>query len=94
MAAKGAPKVTCSFPALHFERRLSCFFSKLVPDGESSRQISLDEVKKHSKPNDAWVIIHGKVYDVTKFLRDHPGGPEILQQHAGVFVTEILQCYR
>lgn len=24
-----------------------------------------------------------QVYDVTKFLEDHPGGPEIMMEHAG-----------
>lgn len=32
-------------------------------------------VQQHNKPDDCWVIIHGKVYDVTGFLGEHPGGP-------------------
>lgn len=38
-----------------------------------SATFSLDEVAKHNKSDDCWVIIHGKVYDVTKFLSEHPG---------------------
>jgi len=36
---------------------------------------------------DIWMILHGKVYDVTKFMDDHPGGPEILSSVAGAFCT-------
>ena len=35
---------------------------------------SKDEVAKHSKEDDCWCIIGGEIYDVTKFLPDHPGG--------------------
>ena len=32
-----------------------------------------EEVLKHNKREDCWVIIHGKAYDVTDFLPEHPG---------------------
>ena len=32
-----------------------------------------DEVGKHNKKEDCWVIIHGKAYNVTEFLPEHPG---------------------
>lgn len=33
----------------------------------------LQEVAKHNKDDDMWMVVHGKVYDVTKFKEDHPG---------------------
>jgi cytochrome b involved in lipid metabolism len=45
--------------------------------------ITAAQVSTHSKNNDCWIIIHGKVYDVTKFLQDHPGGEEVLLELAG-----------
>ena len=35
------------------------------------------DVRKHAHYNDAWIAIHGKVYDVTKFIPNHPGGAVI-----------------
>ncbi|KAM7261206.1 hypothetical protein ACFE04_026681 [Oxalis oulophora] len=39
---------------------------------------SFEEVKKHNDKHDCWLVINGKVYDVTEFLDDHPGGDDVL----------------
>jgi hypothetical protein len=38
------------------------------------RRAGLREVSKHNSWQDCWVVVHGKVYDVTSFLNEHPGG--------------------
>ena len=45
--------------------------------------ISVSEVQKHNKQDDIWMILHGKVYDLTSFINDHPGGQAVLMQQAG-----------
>jgi L-lactate dehydrogenase (cytochrome) len=47
-----------------------------------------EEVAKHSSKDDCWVIVHGKVYDVTEFLPEHPGGMNIILKYAGKDATE------
>jgi len=57
--------------------------------------IRLEEVKEHNIGRGAdksvWTVIHDKVYDVTKFLDEHPGGEEILIENAGVDSTENFE---
>ena len=47
----------------------------------------MEEVKKHNKKTDMWFIWRGKVLDVTKFLDEHPGGPDVLLEVAGADST-------
>ncbi|KAI5807493.1 putative cytochrome b5 [Peziza echinospora] len=49
-----------------------------------SKSISPSEVAAHNKPETGlYIIIDNGVYDVTKFVDDHPGGAKILQRVAG-----------
>ncbi|KAK9055018.1 hypothetical protein SSX86_026097 [Deinandra increscens subsp. villosa] len=45
------------------------------------------EVSLHNKRTDCWIIIKDKVYDVTPYVEEHPGGDAILA-HAGDDSTE------
>mmetsp|Transcript_50840 Transcript_50840/g.80582 ORF Transcript_50840/g.80582 Transcript_50840/m.80582 type:complete len:82 (+) Transcript_50840:87-332(+) len=50
--------------------------------------VTPDEVAKHNSDSDCWVIIGDDVYDVTKFLADHPGGKKSIMLFAGKDATE------
>ncbi|BAM81668.1 similar to fatty acid hydroxylase [Cyanidioschyzon merolae strain 10D] len=47
-------------------------------------------VRAHNHENDAWVIVRGGVYDVTGFLRYHPGGRDVLLKRLGEDVTSVM----
>ncbi|KAL4075603.1 acyl-CoA dehydrogenase/oxidase [Scleroderma citrinum] len=44
----------------------------------SMREISPEEVERHNKEGDLWVVIDAKVYDLSRFVHLHPGGPDVL----------------
>ncbi len=44
---------------------------------------TIEQVAKHDTEDSCWVIINGRVFDVTTFLYDHPGGIDMLLDHAG-----------
>ena len=52
------------------------------------KSFTKEEVAKHNKKDDCWVIIGDQVLDVTKFLPDHPGGQKAIILYAGRDATE------
>ncbi|KIP11351.1 hypothetical protein PHLGIDRAFT_124991 [Phlebiopsis gigantea 11061_1 CR5-6] len=46
-----------------------------------------EEVAQHNTRESCWIIVHGKVYDVSEFLPDHPGGAKIILKYAGKDAT-------
>ncbi|KAG6865909.1 hypothetical protein C0991_010742 [Blastosporella zonata] len=47
------------------------------------KSYSRDEIAKHNKEGDLWIIIDGNVYDISRFKDMHPGG-------ASVFLDEDI----
>uniref|UniRef100_A0AAA9SHW5 Cytochrome b5 n=1 Tax=Bos taurus TaxID=9913 RepID=A0AAA9SHW5_BOVIN len=61
---------------------------------ESSKAVkyyTLEEIQKHNNSKSTWLILHYKVYDLTKFLEEHPGGEEVLREQAGGDATENFE---
>ncbi|KAL4787307.1 FMN-dependent dehydrogenase-domain-containing protein [Aspergillus varians] len=48
-------------------------------------------VAEHNSKDSCWVIVHGKAYDVTEFLPEHPGGQKIILKYAGKDATEEFE---
>jgi cytochrome b involved in lipid metabolism len=38
--------------------------------------VSVEEISKHNTPEDCWIVVDGKVWDITEFAPEHPGGGE------------------
>jgi len=49
---------------------------------------TMEEVAKHNKKDDCWVVVNGQVLNTTKFLPDHPGGAKAILLYAGKDATE------
>ena len=55
------------------------------------RRLSTKEVSTHCHSNDCWIILFNKVYDLTSYLQQHPGGSTIILNHAGTDATSTFQ---
>ncbi|KAF2262627.1 hypothetical protein CC78DRAFT_534665 [Lojkania enalia] len=49
------------------------------------------QVAEHNSKDSCWVIVHGRAYDVTEFLPEHPGGSKIILKYAGKDATEEFE---
>lgn len=75
--------------------------SKLVPlhpepsggRKEPLKRFTKEEVAEHNTPNDIWIIIEGRAYDVTRFVAKHPGGVLPIQNMAGRDCTDVFANY-
>ncbi|XP_050219924.1 cytochrome b5-like [Mercurialis annua] len=59
--------------------------------GGDGKVFTLAQVSEHNNPKDCWLIIDGKVYDVTTFLEEHPGGDEVLLSATGKDATDDFE---
>ncbi|XP_026124174.1 cytochrome b5-like [Carassius auratus] len=60
-------------------------------DEDTVKYYTREEVQNHNMSNDTWLIIHDKVYDITRFMEEHPGGEEVLLEQAGADATESFE---
>ncbi|KAJ3491781.1 hypothetical protein NLI96_g451 [Meripilus lineatus] len=61
----------------------------------ASKQLKVftrEEVSQHNKPDDLWIVVDSKVYDVTRFKDLHPGGVSVFleQDIVGQDATEAF----
>ncbi|KMT20388.1 hypothetical protein BVRB_1g003860 [Beta vulgaris subsp. vulgaris] len=59
----------------------------------TKKYITSEELKVHNKPEDLWISIQGKIYDVTNWSKEHPGGDIPLLALAGNDVTDAFIAY-
>merc|ERR1711939_632022 len=57
-------------------------------DRMGKKLITAAELKKHATPEDLWLLIDKKVYDVTKYQDEHPGSDSILHDVAGIDASQ------
>ncbi|GFP87299.1 cytochrome b5 isoform a [Phtheirospermum japonicum] len=53
-----------------------------------TKLFTMEEAAQHNTNEDCWVVIDGKVYDVSSYLDEHPGGDDVLLKAAGIDATE------
>lgn len=60
----------------------------VVEFGEVSNEYTLSEVGEHKDATSCWTAIRGKVYDLSPWIAQHPGGSEAILGLCGINGTE------
>ncbi|KAL5467686.1 hypothetical protein EMCRGX_G031949 [Ephydatia muelleri] len=60
-------------------------------EGQQLPAYTWEQIKEHNHSKSLWVVVHDNVYDVTKFLEEHPGGEEVMLEQAGRDATEAFE---
>ncbi|KAK9897633.1 cytochrome b5 [Cystobasidium minutum MCA 4210] len=56
-----------------------------------SKKFTFEELKELNGKDNLHLLISGKVYDIAKFIDEHPGGDEVLFGEAGRDATEAFE---
>jgi len=67
--------------------------SEQTESSPSYKQFTLEELAKHDKSNDAWIVLNNKIYDVTSVLDWHPGGRNAIMNYAGKSTVDATIQY-
>lgn len=52
--------------------------------------LTMEEVAAHATPDDCWSVVDGRVYDLTSWIEQHPGGAGPIESMCGVDATEAF----
>ncbi|KAG6332922.1 hypothetical protein ID866_6164 [Astraeus odoratus] len=56
-----------------------------------AKVVTYEELKANNTKESLYVLLHEKVYDVTKFIDEHPGGDEVILAEAGKDATDAFE---
>lgn len=48
-----------------------------------ARRLTAEEIARHDRLEDCWIVIRGKVYDVTSYIDVHPAPRRTITDHCG-----------
>ncbi|KAK8522828.1 hypothetical protein V6N13_115774 [Hibiscus sabdariffa] len=52
---------------------------------------TMQEASQHNTKDDCWVVIDGKVYDLSSYLDEHPGGDDVVLVATGKDATDDFE---
>ncbi len=61
------------------------------PSQNSQATYNLSQVSTHNTESDCWAIVNGKVYDITAYINQHPGGKPNIIKACGVEATSMFE---
>lgn len=66
--------------------------TQTTPKSDDLKVFTLQEVStRNGKDSElVWIVIKDAVYDVTNYIENHPGGPELVTEYAGTDCTKFF----
>jgi hypothetical protein len=61
-----------------------------APQSAGATGIAMADLARHNQGNDCWLLIKGRVYDVSNYINQHPGGRGIIINNCGKEVTGVF----
>ncbi|GLT84194.1 hypothetical protein SLE2022_024410 [Rubroshorea leprosula] len=62
--------------------------------GQSNKRlISMNEVKQHQTEGSMWTVLKGRVYNLSPYMKFHPGGVDMLMKAVGKDCTSLFNKY-
>lgn len=58
-----------------------------IKPASGSLVLNMTEIAKHNKSSDCWMLISGKVYNITSYFGSHPGGRSTMTPSCGKDAT-------
>jgi 4-hydroxysphinganine ceramide fatty acyl 2-hydroxylase len=55
------------------------------------RIFTAEDLLLQKKLGNCWITRKGRVYDVTKFVEDHPGGDDLITQFSGMDIGDAME---
>lgn len=63
-------------------------------NGQSNKRlISMNEVKQHKTEGSMWTVLKGRVYNISPYMKFHPGGVDLLMKAVGKDCTGLFNKY-
>lgn len=81
-APSTAPATTQTTPPVT-TTQTSSTTTQTTTGGSTAKTYTLTDVATHNSETSCWTAINGKVYDVTSWIAQHPGGPDHIIQLCG-----------
>ncbi|KAM9301896.1 acyl-CoA 6-desaturase [Gastrophryne carolinensis] len=60
---------------------------------KSEPHYTWEEIQKHNTKNDKWLVIDRKVYNISDWVKRHPGGLRVIGHFAGEDASEAFQAF-
>ena len=64
--------------------------TRKMKGGKANKKYTMQQVAKHNKKEDGWLVINKKVYDVTTWIDKHPGGA-VIENYLGRDATNAFK---